>query len=196
MIEVGRDYSVEAYLETRKGGLHRWLHNLRVKHAVESVRRSDGVILDLGASTCESTAMISAARPGSRVIALERSLQQLQKGRNGVHKVCADARKLPFPIESCSAAILISTFKHIYFPDRLLDELQRVLVPGGTLTIIEPSWWILKLGGKLGYFDPKNIANIWKPSEYRERLTGQNFDVSDAGYFSAGVYQRMVATKL
>jgi len=192
---MSRDYSVEAYLKAREGRLNRWVRCFRTKSAIKSITDGGGLIAEIGASTCESAAMISAAKPASLVLALDKSLKQLCLDCSGTCKTCADARSLPLPAESCSAVVLISTFKHIYYPEKLLQELQRVLVRTGELVIVEPAWWLLKLAGKIGYFDLANIANLWKPADYRATLSKNQFDVRRSGYIGMMTYQIVVARK-
>ncbi len=55
-----------------------------------------------------------------------------------VDRVC-DAEDMPFEDGSVGAMYIINVLHHILEPTRFFDEVERVLVPGGVLAMIEPA---------------------------------------------------------
>jgi len=62
-------------------------------------------------------------------------LRAAAKGKMYKNLTLADARNLPFADNSYGSIFSISTFEHITNSPKLLKEMYRVLVPGGTMAI-------------------------------------------------------------
>ncbi|MBI4313601.1 MAG: class I SAM-dependent methyltransferase [Candidatus Omnitrophica bacterium] len=60
-------------------------------------------------------------------------------GRTGGRGVCGDAQKLPFQNESFDLVLVRDVLHHVEHPAAVVQEAQRVLVPGGKLLSIEPN---------------------------------------------------------
>lgn len=75
----------------------------------------------------------------------------------GVHRL-VDAHVLPFENESLGGLFLTNVLHHVREPQYFLAEAERCLVPGGRLTLIEPSnSWL-----------QKTITNLTSPHEYSD----------------------------
>ncbi len=70
---------------------------------------------------------------------------------------CGDATEIPLPDASIDVVACFETIEHVGEHDRLLDELRRVLVPGGVLVISSPN--------KLIYSDAANFSNPYHVKE-------------------------------
>jgi len=80
-----------------------------------------------------------------------------------VEFVQASCTRLPFPDASFDVAVSFETLEHIEGQDAFLDELARVLKPGGVLVLSCPN--------KLEYSDKRAFANEFHVKElYREEL--------------------------
>jgi len=73
-----------------------------------------------------------------------------------------DVRNMPYPDGTFDVAVSIGTFEHIHDLDVALDELHRVLRPGGTLvSIVGPIWsavcghhlWLVHDGKEFNYWN-------------------------------------------
>lgn len=87
--------------------------------------------------------------------------------------VCqADGRTLPFPTDAFDAALLIEVLEHIANPGDVLDEIQRVLRPGGHLCLAVPTWYTERILDRLHPRYSQNTAhvNVFRPDELREAL--------------------------
>ncbi len=112
---------------------------------VESLEVAPGdAVLDLAAGTGTSSAAI--ARTGARVLAGDFSLGMMAEGRRRgapVPFVGADAQRLPFASDSFDAAVISFGLRNVHEPRTALDEMVRVVRPGGRVVVCEfstPTW--------------------------------------------------------
>jgi demethylmenaquinone methyltransferase/2-methoxy-6-polyprenyl-1,4-benzoquinol methylase len=100
--------------------------------------RPGELVLDLAAGTGSSADAL--ARSGAVVVGLDLSLGMLLEGRRrfpGLPLVQGDALKLPFPEGTFAAATICFGLRNVNDPVLALEELRRVVVPGGRLLICE-----------------------------------------------------------
>lgn len=93
-------------------------------------------VLDLAAGTgVSSDALLNR---GAAVVAADFSLGMLQAAKNQqLDRVVADAYNLPFADEIFSAVTISFGFRNMADRKQVLQEINRVLVPGGKLLICE-----------------------------------------------------------
>lgn len=95
-------------------------------------------VLDLAAGT--GTSSVPFARAGADVIAGDISEGMLAEGRRrnpGIEYVYADALDLPFGDERFDVVTVSFGFRNMQDSERALQEMRRVLKPGGRLVICE-----------------------------------------------------------
>jgi ubiquinone/menaquinone biosynthesis C-methylase UbiE len=154
----------DRYLATNP--LERYETDVAYRQKVDRIRAGlmgvDGFILDLGGNTAgEATILV---QEGFRVVAgdindaaLDLSLQRaLRFGLAAPHYVGLDVHELPFKSEAFSAVTVIEALHHFVEYGKALQEIYRVLKPGGKLLAFEPN-----------ARDP-----IRRLSEVRDRLRG------------------------
>jgi ubiquinone/menaquinone biosynthesis C-methylase UbiE len=114
---------------------------LHLKEYVSHVKA--GVALDVGTRFGEFAFTLKEAMPeGSRVIGIDcdaatvRQAEEKAAGR-GVEFQVGDGAHLDFPDGSVELAAISNTLHHIEDYDAVLDEMMRVLRPGGTLLVNE-----------------------------------------------------------
>ena len=101
-------------------------------------------ILDLAAGTGTSAAAMVSR--GAEVVACDFSLGMLQVGRSRLPEmrfVAGDAMALPFADDSFDAVTISFGLRNIQDPGLGLQEMRRVVKPGGRLVICEfstPTW--------------------------------------------------------
>jgi len=100
-------------------------------------------VLDFGAGIGNSVPFVRKHLAGSQLTCLDlsqRSLEVAEKRFPGLAQyVCFDGKSIPFPADHFDIAFAMCVFHHIDHADHvsLLQELQRVLKPGGSLFIFE-----------------------------------------------------------
>lgn len=117
--------------------------------ALRMLPQPPGLVLDLATGTGELGAEALAGNYAKRVMGADFCVPMLQAGgrrwRSGhLSPTAADALNLPYADASFDAAMVSYGWRNFDDPARGLQELHRVLKPGGTLIIVEffrPEWW-------------------------------------------------------
>ena len=111
---------------------------------------SPGRILDWGCGHGQVTDLLW--RAGLNVTAFDyrpdadEGLEPLERYPHLQVRVSADPRRLPFADQSFDAVLSCGVLEHVEDPDASLEELRRVLVPGGTL-------YVYKLPNRSSYLE-------------------------------------------
>jgi SAM-dependent methyltransferase len=100
-------------------------------------------VLEFGAGTWQAPLMLE--RAGFCVVGCDLfSEADLAAFRerigDGAHLVNYDGRRVPLPDASVNVVTSRSVFEHILHVDSMLDELDRVLAPGGVFMLVGPNW--------------------------------------------------------
>jgi ubiquinone/menaquinone biosynthesis C-methylase UbiE len=133
-------------------------------------------VLEIGAGTGPATGHLLQLAP--QVTSLEyneRSIAKLKSKNAGLNiaPVCADAAQLPFADQTVSSAVAILVLHHLKskeLQNRALDEVHRVLRPGGSFFVFEINDdWIHRVGHYKSTFTPLT------PGSAFARLTSAGF---------------------
>jgi dolichol-phosphate mannosyltransferase len=168
--------------------LQKYWQRQRHRHVTDLIR-GEGPVLDVG---CGSSRIIAALPPGSVAVdILMRKLRYARKfGRSLIH---ASGFALPFPDASCPCVLCSQVIEHVPKESPILDELCRVLKPGGRLVLGTPDYdhwewrWMEKAYGLAapgGYAD-EHIAH-YTYSELVRTFTTRGFRVGAARYILRG----------
>lgn len=103
---------------------------------------------------------------------LDNSMRRLIEARGKAGPVvCGDARYLPFKNESFDTTLLVAIIEHVDDPERVLQEVARVMRPHGLCAILFPNDFWMSLGrclllkypprnpGHVSFITPKRIRN-------------------------------------
>lgn len=115
--------------------------------AAEAAEMLDGrygiagtTIVDLGCGPGFYTAALRDR--GAHVIPVDADLKELElAGAAPEGAVIADAGALPLEDESVDGAFFSNALEHIYQPERVIGEIERVLRPGGWAYISWTNWY-------------------------------------------------------
>jgi SAM-dependent methyltransferase len=116
-------------------------------------------------------------------VGVDYDMAGLQRFNSGVGFACADAERLPFAAGSFDIVICNHVYEHTDNPERMLDEIERVLAPDGVCyfagpnkyDLIEPhyglpflSWLPSSLADRYLRLTGKGNRYVEKPYSYRD----------------------------
>jgi SAM-dependent methyltransferase len=137
--------------------LQRYWQRSRYRYILELID-GQGAVLDVG---CGSSHIIDALPKGS--VALDLQTNKLRFARRfRTPRVCGSGLALPFADESFPCVLCSQVIEHVPMVPSMIDELCRVLRPGGRLVLGTPDYdrwewvWIEKVYGAVapgGYAD-------------------------------------------
>jgi ubiquinone/menaquinone biosynthesis C-methylase UbiE len=135
-------------------------------------------MLDVGCGTGQASRR--AATIARSVVGVDLSTEMLREatllagGRDEVTFMRADAEALPFADESFTAVLCSNSLHHYPDPARGLDEMARVLEPGGKLVVGDPCadvWTVRIADAFLRRFEPGHVR-LYRSDEMASLLHG------------------------
>ena len=141
----------------------------------QGIRVQGHRILDLGCGNGGYSQVLQAG--GGEVISTDRQCPQTSLR----HFVLADAQSLPFALGSFSLVFCASLIEHVPRPRTLLEEIRRVLVPGGVGYLSFPPFYS-PLGGH--QFKPYHLLG----GRLALRLSGSGYQGSNACFEDRGLF--------
>jgi SAM-dependent methyltransferase len=102
-------------------------------------------VLEAGCGTGAQTVILARNNPAARFTSVDISPASLEQARTAVTKAGlanvgfeqADIFRLPFPDSTFDGVFVCFVLEHLAKPLQALQELRRVLRPGGSITVIE-----------------------------------------------------------
>jgi len=126
-------------------GLMRRLYRRLAADLVAGAPR-DGLLVDVGAGTGQLLAMVASRRPDLRLLAIDHAPAMLQPGFPSTHRLSGpprpwrlvgDAAALPLADACGDLAVATFSFHTWAHPVRGLQEMRRLVKPGGQIWIYE-----------------------------------------------------------
>ncbi len=188
----------------------RLLHNIvpaRMRHFSTLIEDWGGAtVLDLG---CGGGFMAEAlAREGARVVGVDPSAPAVEAAQDHARKAglkidyrVGSGERIPIEAASVDCVVCVDVLEHVERVDRVLDEIRRVLKPGGlflfdtinrtplaTLVIVHVGERVLRLLPR-GTHDPKKFI---RPAELQAKLMQRGFEVGPiVGLAPTGINRRL-----
>jgi SAM-dependent methyltransferase len=132
----------EAPDTTVSSGPDRAHRQLRMLAGVLAQRPGPQLIVDVGCGEGTATALVQRLDPHNTVIAVDWSAMALRQARDRgllVIQGAVDAPGLPLPDGSADIVIMSELIEHLVDTDAAIDEVHRVLRPGGALLLSTPN---------------------------------------------------------
>jgi SAM-dependent methyltransferase len=149
---------------------HWWWEGRRrlVKGFINNIRnQSNPKVLDVGCGTGETMSFVKKLIPDGQVWGIDKSRVAVKyaTGRDHKNVRLADANKLPFRKNIFDAILALDVLEHIKTPERVLQEIKRVLKPGGKMLITSPAlkfiWSRHDIGqGHVTRFNQKELEKL------------------------------------
>lgn len=134
-------------------------------------------ILDIGTADGLVPRSLAAAL-GFHCVGIDIKIEHLWAARGGVRDlVQADGRHLPLCSNSLEAVISTAAFKHIAGLEQVVQECHRVLKPGGTLAVIDPTPWGARLAMWLRHLPRESVFQVLGERDMRRLLRRHGFRV-------------------
>jgi len=131
--EIARRYEIMNQIMTF-GSVNQW----RMKAIAQLQIHSGQVILDLGAGGGQLTEWIQKHHPGCRVYPSDFTVGMMREGRQtNLSFTAADALALPYPSQSVDGVICAFLLRNIEDYRPALQEILRVLKPGGRFVSLD-----------------------------------------------------------
>lgn len=114
----------------------------RLREALrQAVRRSPETVVDIGCGRGTLLLAISREQPNAHLIGIELNPVSAAQARGcGISVLEEDLSKgTTLPTDSADMVILGEVIEHVTDPDQCLEELYRILRPGGTLIVTTPN---------------------------------------------------------
>lgn len=169
----------------------------------DSIWSEGSTVLEAACGVGAQTAIISQKNPDVRFVSVDLSEKSLMTASQVIDSLNitnvtfrhADVFDLPFENNAFDHVFVCFLLEHLSEPERALEELKRVLKPGGTITVIEGDHGSI-------YFHPDSLA-AWKAIAAQVTLQKQNGGnanigrqlypmLSRAGFIDVVVNPRMV----
>lgn len=131
----------------------------------------DGIVLDAGGGT----GRVAQFLPGNaaQVVVADQSIKMLQEAgkKVGLRPICSLTERMPFRDNAFARIIMVDALHHVGDQFQTVEELWRILAPGGRIVIEEPditsfSIKLVAIGEKLAlmrshFLAPKQIADLF-----------------------------------
>ena len=130
--------------------------------------RAPAVVLDVGCGDGSAAAVAARVLDGHRIVGVDWSQDALRRAARRLPQVVRGELSgggLPFASGSADAVLFSEVVEHLVDPDGALDELRRVLRPGGHLMLSTPNlaaWYnrALLLGGVQPVFSEVSLRRV------------------------------------
>ncbi len=140
------------------------------------------VLLEVGAGFGTFAALAKETGAFDRVVAVEPTPEMAQACRNQTVQVIEKSLEdISDEIDQVDVAVAFEVIEHVFSPSRFLDQMARLLRPGGLLILTCPNglgFDIMLLGSESYAVDPGHL-NLFNPQSLRLLAQARGFDVQE-----------------
>lgn len=141
-------------------------------------------VLDAGCGTGRYLRHISQLFPEVKLYGCDPTVALLAQLPEGVKSAVGELTNLPFPTAHFDAAICVEALEHAVFTEQAIEELKRVVRPGGRVIIIDKSvdcWGRLPVTPWEQWFPDNLIGDMRKLRMDKELFRVWTYDVPKVG---------------
>ncbi len=167
-----------------KGGLGRWHWDKRDRAALNLVRPTDRTLVDLGCGEGITLEKMHRLFPDRKVLGIDVLAENIDICRGHGCKVkLGDVYDIPLPSSSIDFVLFMEVIEHLQHPERAVQQIHRILVPGGRLVIVFPNDSFFKMARILtlrfreAAYDPRHVRQ-WTPSDICDLLARNGFSLA------------------
>jgi SAM-dependent methyltransferase len=164
--------------EAQLRGVVGWFYRTYISATRSFLTRHPGArVLEVG---CGEGVLLRDS--GFAPVQLDISITRLCKAQTtGNPLICADGLDLPFADASFDVVLLIAVLEHVSQPERIVDEMWRVLKPGGKGAILTPNDAWMTLGRLILLKWPPRYPDhlSWISPQRIRRMAGRRFSVEE-----------------
>jgi ubiquinone/menaquinone biosynthesis C-methylase UbiE len=140
-------------------------------------------ILDIGTADGLLLDLVCAETKPDLAVGLDLSWGLLKANTRKNPILQADAEKLPFPDSHFDAAIATAIIEHVPHPDTFVQEIERVLKPGGVCIVTTPVPVFEEIASKLGFLKEDDHQETFDLKKLRALIAGKKFEILEAEKF-------------
>ena len=166
-----------------KGGLGRWHWDKRDQIALNLVRQSDLTIVDIGCGEGITLEKLHRLFPERKVFGIDMLSENIDIcRRHGCKVEVGNVYNLQLPSKSVDFVLFMEVIEHLEDHVTAIQEVHRVLVPGGRLVVVFPNDWVFKIARILtlrfqeAAYDPGHVRQ-WTPHSMRTFLEKRGFTI-------------------
>ena len=188
-----------------KGGMGRWYWDYRDERTLSNIAEERD-ILDLGCGEGITLKKILCRFPDRNVLGIDYEEERVRICKE--HHLPArqgSAYALDLEDHSWYCCLLLEVIEHLANPQKALQEVHRVLRPGGLFLLIFPHDWLFK-AVRLGFLKFKEAfafsghVKQWTPRGMRQALKETGFEIQNVislpfGFWWCSLHCLMVARK-
>ncbi len=136
------DYESKRWGASRLAARPRFMNGLKLRYLLEDLAPVQGSVLDVGCGAGQVAKAVKSARPDLEVHGCDISRSALEVAQTpsaeGVDFRLSTAERLPFADGELDFVWIFDVLEHVDSPEAVLDEVHRVLIPGGGFHIVLP----------------------------------------------------------
>jgi ubiquinone/menaquinone biosynthesis C-methylase UbiE len=166
-----------------KGGIGKWFRDFRDDKVFSLLGKNWQRIIDLGCGEGIILEKLVKGNPDKSCLGIDLTWESLKTSRHyHLPVICGDISELGLKSESVDHCLLLDVIEHIDQPEKVLEEVLRILKPKGSLIVVFPNdamfflARLLFLKFKEAFYDPGHVQQF-RPKKMEALLKAKGFRV-------------------
>lgn len=167
-----------------KGGIGRWFRDFRDRKIFSLLGENCHRLIDLGCGAGITLEKLVKQFPEKECLGIDLGKENLETCHAySLQVVCGDVYQLGLRKESADCCLLLDVIEHLTQPEKVLEEVFRILRPEGTLILVFPNdrmfflARLLFLKFKEAFYDAGHVKQ-WRPKGMKKLLREKGFRVN------------------